>query len=155
MISLPWSLLLKRSCAFPVLVCLFPIACSFAQSTSENAPKKPLTIESICAEGGLTGRPPETVKWSPDGRNVSFVQRDDAGEHGELWYVDAADNLIYRFDAAGRTIGTLGTNPEPWTYLTPVIAGAVPGRAPRFPADRTRRFHRVVFAPPMRSAGKR
>jgi dipeptidyl-peptidase 4 len=90
MISLPWSLLLKRSCAFPVLVCLFPVACSFAQSTSENAPKKPLTIESIFAEGGLTGRPPETVKWSPDGRNVSFVQRDDAGEHGELWYVDAA-----------------------------------------------------------------
>ena len=48
---------------------------------------------------------------------------------GNLWYVDAADNIIYRFDAEGRTVGTLGTNPEPWTYLTHVIAGAVPGRA--------------------------
>jgi dipeptidyl-peptidase-4 len=58
-------------------------------SDAQNAPKKPLTIEAICAEGGLTGRGPETIKWSPDGSKVSFVQRDDAGEHGELWYVDA------------------------------------------------------------------
>jgi DNA-binding beta-propeller fold protein YncE len=47
---------------------------------------------------------------------------------GNLWYVDAADNIIYRFDSEGRTVGTLGTNPEPWTYLTHVIAGAVPGK---------------------------
>src|SRR5271166_6280995 len=52
------------------------------------APKR-LTIEQIFAEGGVTGRAPETIKWSPDGTKVSFVQRDDAGEHGELWYVDA------------------------------------------------------------------
>jgi dipeptidyl-peptidase 4 len=58
-------------------------------SDAQNAPKKPLTIEAIFAEGGLTGRGPETIKWSPDGSKVSFVQRDDAGEHGELWYVDA------------------------------------------------------------------
>ena len=54
------------------------------------APPKQLTIEAIFAEGGLTGRAPETIKWSPDGTKVSFVQRDDSGEHGELWYVDAA-----------------------------------------------------------------
>ena len=52
-----------------------------------SAPKR-LTIEQIFAEGGITGRAPETVKWSPDGTKVSFVQRDDTGEHGELWYVD-------------------------------------------------------------------
>ena len=48
---------------------------------------------------------------------------------GNLWYVDAADNIIYRFDSEGRTVGTLGTNPEPWTWLTHVIERAVPGRA--------------------------
>src|SRR6202140_4658338 len=48
---------------------------------------------------------------------------------GNLWYVDAADNIIYRFDSEGRTVGTLGTNPEPWTYLTHVIGGPVPGKA--------------------------
>ncbi|MGD0824531.1 MAG: DPP IV N-terminal domain-containing protein [Terriglobales bacterium] len=60
-----------------------------AQNAAPAAPKQ-LTIEQIFAEGGVTGRAPETIKWSPDGTKVSFVQRDDAGEHGELWYVDTA-----------------------------------------------------------------
>ncbi len=55
-----------------------------------SAPVKPLTIEAIFAPGGLAGRGPENIEWSPDGTKLSFVQRDDAGEHGELWYVDAA-----------------------------------------------------------------
>jgi dipeptidyl-peptidase 4 len=59
----------------------------WAQSSS---PKKPLTIEAMFAPGGLTGRGPESLEWSPDGTKLSFVQRDDKGEHGELWYVDAA-----------------------------------------------------------------
>jgi dipeptidyl-peptidase 4 len=59
-----------------------------AQNAAPAAPKQ-LTIEQIFAEGGITGRAPETIKWSPDGTKVSFVQRDDAGEHGELWYADA------------------------------------------------------------------
>jgi DNA-binding beta-propeller fold protein YncE len=48
---------------------------------------------------------------------------------GNLWYVDAADDIIYRFDSEGRTVGTLGTNPEPWTWLTHVIEHAAIGRA--------------------------
>lgn len=60
-----------------------------AGAAQTDAPKK-LTIEAIFAEGGLTGRAPENIKWSPDGTKVSFVQRDDSGEHGELFYVDAA-----------------------------------------------------------------
>jgi dipeptidyl-peptidase 4 len=56
---------------------------------AQTAAPKQLTIEQIFADGGITGRAPETIKWSPDGTKVSFVQRDDAGEHGELWYADA------------------------------------------------------------------
>ena len=63
---------------------------SVSQTPSTDQPKQPLTIETIFAEGGVTGRPPEAVQWSPDGRKLTFVQRDDAGMHGELWYVDAA-----------------------------------------------------------------
>ena len=55
----------------------------------QTAARKQLTIEQIFAEGGVTGRAPETIQWSPDGSKVSFVQRDDTGEHGELFYVDA------------------------------------------------------------------
>jgi dipeptidyl-peptidase 4 len=72
-----------------VLFLLFP--CLAAQSSvPQGAEKKPLTIEAIFAEGGITGRGPETIKWSPDNARVSFVQRDDEGDHGELWYLDAA-----------------------------------------------------------------
>ena len=68
-----------------LVLALLPCAVAAAQQEL-----KPLTIENIFAEGGLTGRAPETVKWSPDGTKVSFVQRDDPGEHGELWFVDTA-----------------------------------------------------------------
>lgn len=69
------------------ILALFLISLGAAQT---SAPSKSLTIEAIFGEGGVTGRPPETIKWSPDGTKVSFVQRDDSGEHGELWFVDAA-----------------------------------------------------------------
>lgn len=59
-----------------------------AQSTPQGGEKKSLTIEAIFADGGITGRAPETLQWSPDNTRVSFVQRDNSGEHGELWYVD-------------------------------------------------------------------
>ena len=74
---LPWSL---------VGFLLVP----FAFSQSSGSGKQPLTIEAIFAEGGISGREPETIEWSPDGTKVSFVERDDSGEHGQLWYVDAA-----------------------------------------------------------------
>ena len=68
--------------------CCLLSALAFSQSATDSSGKKPLTIENIFAEGGITGRGPETVQWSPDNSKVSFVQRDDAGDHGELWYLD-------------------------------------------------------------------
>lgn len=83
------SLRLKTIRFVCTTLCL-AICCILTQpSSAQNAPRKALTIEAIFADGGLTGRGPETIKWSPDGARVSFVQRDVAGEHGELWYVDA------------------------------------------------------------------
>jgi dipeptidyl-peptidase-4 len=51
---------------------------------------KPLTIEKIFTPGVITSPGPETLEWSPDGTKLSFVQRDDRGEQGELWYADTA-----------------------------------------------------------------
>src|SRR3954453_4309797 len=48
-----------------------------------------LTIEDI-AKGTLAGRSPESIAWSPDGTKVTFIQRNDAGEHGALWSVYVA-----------------------------------------------------------------
>jgi dipeptidyl-peptidase-4 len=65
-----------------------------AQSSPPHTPsKKPLTVEAIFAEGGITGRPPETIEWTPDYTKFTLIQRDDSGEHGELWSVDAATGV--------------------------------------------------------------
>ena len=81
---------MKKQISFAALASILLtglLAPLWAQSSS---PAKPLTIEAIFAPGGLTGRGPENMEWSPDGTKFSYVQRDDQGEHGELWYVDAA-----------------------------------------------------------------
>ncbi len=57
---------------------------------AQTVPTKPLTIDALFQAGGLAGRGPETTEWSPDGTKLSFVQRDEKGEKGELWYVDTA-----------------------------------------------------------------
>jgi dipeptidyl-peptidase-4 len=84
-----WSPFVKRS----LFVFTLNVSALLCAGSAQNAPGAPapkeLTIEQIFANGGITGRAPETIQWSPDGTKVSFVQRDDANEHGELWYVDA------------------------------------------------------------------
>jgi dipeptidyl-peptidase-4 len=73
--------------------CIAVLTLIFGVTTSmlaQNAPTKPLTIETLYQPGGLAGRGPETIEWSPDGTKLTFVQRDEKGEKGELWYVDTA-----------------------------------------------------------------
>ncbi len=79
---------------FAAFVCCF-LFTSFLMAQSVSSPgsqespaKRDLTIEEMLKPGGILGRGPEDVKWSPDGSKVSFVQRDDSGEHGALYYVD-------------------------------------------------------------------
>jgi dipeptidyl-peptidase 4 len=73
-----------------MLLCWSLISFAVAQSAAPaNPARKALTIEAIFADGGITGRAPETIQWTPGYTKFSFIQRDDSGEHGELWYVDA------------------------------------------------------------------
>ena len=76
---------MKNSCV--LLLCLL---CLLSLTVPLHAQDQKLTIEAIFADGGLTGRPPEGVKWSPDGTKLSYVQRDDSGEHGALYSIDLA-----------------------------------------------------------------
>jgi dipeptidyl-peptidase 4 len=80
----------KKKIALSLLAALTFFSLLASLWGQSSSPVKPLTIEAIFAPGGLTGRGPESTEWCPDGTKFSFVQRDDAGEHGELWYVDAA-----------------------------------------------------------------
>ena len=73
------------------LVCqIFPFLLLASLAATQTIAPKPLTIEAIFAEGGITGRAPGTIQWSPDNAKFSFIQRDDSGNHGQLWAVDAS-----------------------------------------------------------------
>ncbi len=66
--------------------------CSSLLHAQTDAPsgQQQLTIDDMFKPGGILGRGPENVQWSPDGTKVSYVQRNDSGEQGELYYIDAA-----------------------------------------------------------------
>jgi dipeptidyl-peptidase-4 len=74
-----------------IMIYCFLIVYAVAQSATPA--KKPLTIEAIFAEGGITGRPPETIQWTPDYTKFTFIQYDDSGEHGELWSADSTTGV--------------------------------------------------------------
>jgi len=81
----------RKSCFLPSVALIALLGfCIPDLAKAQNAPTKPLTIGSLFQPGGLAGRGPETTEWSPDGTKLTFVQRDEKGEKGELWYVDAA-----------------------------------------------------------------
>jgi dipeptidyl-peptidase-4 len=49
-----------------------------------------LTISSIYAPNGITGRAPDTIEWSPDGKKVSYIVHEETGEKADLYYIDLA-----------------------------------------------------------------
>ncbi len=79
---------MKRLLALSLLVALG--GAHLPAQTVKGEEQKALTIEAIAGAGGITGRAPEALQWSPDGSRVSFIQRDASGEKGELWSLEAA-----------------------------------------------------------------
>ncbi|HEV7676188.1 MAG TPA: S9 family peptidase [Candidatus Angelobacter sp.] len=61
----------------------FLMTCIFAVAYAQE-----LTIQSIYAPNGLTGRAPDTIKWSPDGKKVSYFLHQEQGEKADLYYID-------------------------------------------------------------------
>ncbi|HWG40755.1 MAG TPA: DPP IV N-terminal domain-containing protein [Candidatus Acidoferrales bacterium] len=47
-----------------------------------------LTIQSIYAPAGLTGRAPDTIEWSPDSKKVSYFLHQEQGDTADLYYID-------------------------------------------------------------------
>jgi dipeptidyl-peptidase 4 len=74
---------------------LFLVVCLVALSASVLSAQE-LTIESIYAPNGITGRAPDTIEWSPDGKKVSYVLHEEVsgnaenGGKADLYYIDAA-----------------------------------------------------------------
>lgn len=53
--------------------------------------QKPLTIERLFASPGLSGPTPSGIKYSPDGKRVTFLKaREEDGSRYDLWQFDVA-----------------------------------------------------------------
>src|SRR5262249_10313427 len=65
------------------VVFLASIACAAASAQE-------LTVQSIYGAAGLTGRAPDTVKWSPDGKKVSYFLHQEQSDRADLYYIDVA-----------------------------------------------------------------
>ena len=59
-----------------------------AAFTYSAAAAQELTIQSIYAPNGLTGRAPDTVRWSPDSKKVSYFLHQEQGDKTDLYYID-------------------------------------------------------------------
>jgi dipeptidyl-peptidase 4 len=70
---------LTRAAAFTLSAALFASLSAFtaAQDVPDQAAAKPITVETIYANGGLVAHPPESMTWSPDGKHLSYL---DGGE---------------------------------------------------------------------------
>src|SRR5262249_30864369 len=63
------------------VVFLASIACAAASAQE-------LTVQSIYGAAGLTGRAPDTIQWSPDGKKVSYFLHQEQGDRADLYYID-------------------------------------------------------------------
>src|SRR5262245_27706065 len=77
---------------------LVVLMAGFAAAQQPAAKPQELTIESIYAPNSITGRGPESVKWSPDSKRVSYIVHAEPkpgeaagqGEKADLWAIDVA-----------------------------------------------------------------
>ncbi|MGH9571284.1 MAG: S9 family peptidase, partial [Candidatus Angelobacter sp.] len=81
---------------------------------------------SIYAPNGITGRAPDTIEWSPDGKKVSYMVHEATGEKADLYYIDVA---------TGKPAVLVAS--EKIAALTPPVTGTKDDRA----KDNRARYH--------------
>jgi dipeptidyl-peptidase 4 len=80
--------------ALALSACAAPLAQTSPEETSAMVEQTPLTIERLYASPSLAGPTPNTLKYSPDGRRVSFLKaREDENDRYDLWQFDVATGV--------------------------------------------------------------
>jgi dipeptidyl-peptidase-4 len=76
---------------------------------------KPLTVEAIYGQPGLSGHLAEGVRWSPDGKQVTFLESVGSGKGAqrELVVIDAATGKRSVLISAGTLASVIPAQPYP------------------------------------------
>lgn len=77
------SLHYRRVLFASLTLLLFLFSSSFCQEG-----KKELTVERIYGKPSLTGHLPQGVQWSPDGKRITYLQRDKKTGRMDIWFYD-------------------------------------------------------------------
>ncbi len=80
---------MKKTHRLLALLLVVALAAPLAAQTPKTTAKKSLRLEEIFTEAGLTGRMPTQMRWSPDGKRLTYILQEDAGERRDLWVVEA------------------------------------------------------------------
>ena len=65
-----------------VLASFFFLSSCWIPARAQSAPEKKLSVEEIFAHGPILGRPPGQLRWSPDGRRLTYL------DNGALLEID-------------------------------------------------------------------
>ena len=83
--------ILLAACAVPSLICYAQQAAAPAAAAAP-ASYKPLTVDRIYSQPGLSGQLTRGIAWAPDSKQISFFKTDGTGKEAksELWVMDVA-----------------------------------------------------------------
>ena len=77
----------QRAFAACLLVCLATVGAGAGWAQTPGAAA--LTVQRLYSSPGLSGSLTRGIEWSPDSKEISYLQNNAAGEK-ELWTMDAA-----------------------------------------------------------------
>src|ERR1700724_3792317 len=83
--------ILLAACAVPSLICYAQQAAAPAAAAAPGS-YKPLTVDRIYSQPGLSGQLTRGIAWAPDSKQISFFKTDGTGKEAksELWVMDVA-----------------------------------------------------------------
>ena len=100
---------MTRSAALLVSALLVSALGATAHSLSAQPGAKRLTVEDIYAHGPLIGQPPEGLTWSPDGKQLTYL---DGGELIELDLATAQSHVLVSRSKLASLTGAAGSETD-------------------------------------------
>jgi dipeptidyl-peptidase 4 len=109
---------MRYAARFSIIMSGIMVVLAFAAPTlaqTETKRFKPLTVEAIYGQPGLSGRLAEGVRWSPDGKQVAFLESVGSGKgtQRELAMIDVASGKRSVLISAGTLASVIPPQPFP------------------------------------------
>src|SRR5258708_12761348 len=107
-------------CAVPSLFCQAQQPAAAPAAAAAPASYKPLTVDHIYSQPGLSGRLTRGIAWTPDSKQISFFESKGAGKEAktELWVMDVANGQRRLLLSADKLESVLPAGAEPTTQAT-------------------------------------